>query len=85
MIEGIIKEGHGRYLIPSESEPGTLRLVDLFSDGGPKCSCPDFGIRVEARHEKEECKHIGMAYEVFGREVADAARATLKKKSDPFG
>jgi hypothetical protein len=81
-MSGVIKEGHGRYLIPSDSEPGTHRLVDLFSgdDGKPKCSCPGFGIYVEARKKLDECRHVALAYEAFGREVADAAREQMKRK-----
>jgi hypothetical protein len=82
MIEGVIKEGHGRYLIPSESEPGSKRLVDLFPK--PKCSCPGFGIYVEARGQLKECRHVSIAYEAFGREIADQIRAQVKKNSNPF-
>jgi hypothetical protein len=80
MIEGIIKEGHGRYLIPSESEPGSKRLVELFPC--PECSCPGFGVYVKARQQLKECRHISIAYEAFGREMADLIRSTTNGKKN---
>lgn len=72
---------HGRFHVESESIPGMLYLVDLFPD--PKCSCPDFGVRVEARHEKPECKHVRVCYQRFGRIMADEIRKSARSPFAP--
>lgn len=71
----------GRYLVTSESEPDHEYLVDLYAW---KCSCVDFGIRVEARHEKPECKHFAVAFEQCGRDFIAEVKAYVKSKKKPF-
>jgi predicted nucleic acid-binding Zn finger protein len=76
MIDGVQKEGHLRYLVESDSAPGTQYLVDLLDW---TCSCPDFQIRVLARKEKTECKHFPICLEMAGREFVNGIRIRMDK------
>ncbi len=66
---------HGRYHVTSESTDDTY-LVDVLE---PKCDCPDFRIRVEHEKSKPECKHFPVAFEQFGRDMAQQIKTQLKK------
>lgn len=76
----ITKEGHLRYLVESDSTPGTQYLVDLLDW---TCSCPDFQIRVLAKGQKTECKHFPICLETVGREMVAALKETMSKRP-PF-
>ncbi len=64
---------HARYMVSSESGNGDY-LVDLLEN---RCDCDDHRIRVQAKHEKEECKHLPIAFEQFGRDMIEQIRKTV--------
>lgn len=73
------KEGHLRYFVTSDTKGDNIPpyLVDLMEW---RCDCDDFRIRVLARKEKDECKHLAFACEVFGREMLREIKETMQKK-----
>jgi predicted nucleic acid-binding Zn finger protein len=64
----------GRYFVASESGEGEY-LVDVAPDGG--CDCIDYRIRVDARGEKTDCKHLRAARERWTRDFPDSVRASI--------
>lgn len=94
----------GVYLVESRSRPGIQHRVDvLFYNGNGACGCEHFEIKIKGKLERGanpsfrlKCRHLAVAREVFGIEMAMAysrmkreerknAVATKAKENGPVG